>query len=128
MKSIQIDPVTNDVAFNRSNGVFNFVNDNDELAQRIKILLGTNLGEIPWDRTKGFDQNNIIRNGKQIHVIETAITEYLKKQLNTFVEVKVTSITHHDNRVTDMAIDINLKHQQVQKNTSDWRRSNGNDQ
>ncbi|KRN13474.1 hypothetical protein IV37_GL000196 [Fructilactobacillus fructivorans] len=109
MKSIKVDQNTNDIVFSHSNGTFDYVKDNDALAQKIKILLGTNLGEIIWDRTEGVDQNSIILNGKRPDVIETVITEYLKRALNKFVTCKVTTLDFDKkNRVTNLQIAVNL--------------------
>lgn len=73
---------TGDINFDVNAGVFSTVNDNDELAQHLSILLGINPGELAWNEELGLDHNDVIINGDNKTIVQGILDDYLKTQLD----------------------------------------------
>lgn len=101
---------TGDLDFNPDTGVFNMVSDEDELAQKLFLLLGENIGEIPWNEDIGLNQADVIANGDDEDVVNSILTEYLEDQWpDKFDSLELTSFdVDKQDRLTTAAGTVTL--------------------
>lgn len=101
---------TGDLDFDPNTGVFNMVSDEDELAQKLSLLLGENLGEIPWNEDIGLDHQDIIANGDNRDAVESIISQYLEDQWpNNFGSVNITDFNFDSqHRLTSLTGTVTL--------------------
>lgn len=101
---------TGDLDFNPDTGVFNMVSDEDEVAQKLYLILGENIGEIPWNEDIGLNHLDMIANGDNQTVIQSILEQYLQDQWpETFESVEITDFQVDGvNRLTSVSADVTL--------------------
>ncbi|VDG31417.1 hypothetical protein [Lactobacillus buchneri CD034] [Lactiplantibacillus mudanjiangensis] len=93
MMALALDS-TGDIDFDANTGVFNTVNDNDEIVQHLNLLLGINLGELTWNDEIGLDQNDVMINGDNESIVQSILDDYLQAQLGESYEgIEVTDFS-----------------------------------
>ncbi|MFC6180028.1 hypothetical protein [Lactiplantibacillus daowaiensis] len=93
MMALALDS-TGDIDFDANTGVFNTVNDNDEIVQHLNLLLGINLGELAWNDDIGLDQNDVMINGDNESVVQSILDDYLQTQLGESYEgIEITDFS-----------------------------------
>lgn len=83
-----------------------FVNDDEELAQAIKITLATNLGELEWNREFGLSHQDILDNTDNQDYVLKQIEDCLTTHFDNFGNVKIISI---EPRTEDRLLNIELE-------------------
>lgn len=101
---------TGDLNFNPDTGVFNMVDGEDATAQKVFLSLGTNSGELDWNKAIGIDQLDLILNGDDESYISTAINQYLEEQWpDTFENCTITNMNvDYSHRLTSFSATITL--------------------
>lgn len=89
MISFKVDS-SGDLDISKSTGSVNIVSGNDYIAQKIRLLLGTNAGELPWNPSLGFHQANFIASANNQSAISTMINDYLRQNLDGFKNFEIT--------------------------------------
>lgn len=109
MTNLALDS-TGDLDFNPSTGVFNTVDEDDELAQKLWLVLGINLGEIEWDDNIGLDHIDMILNGDDQSVLQSILKEYLEQQWpDTFDSIEITDFNADgQQRLTNLSATVTL--------------------
>lgn len=102
---------TGDLNFNPDTGVFEMVDGQEEIAQKLYIALGTNLGELDWNEDFGIDQIDMILNGGDQSVIQSIISDYLEDWWSdTFESVEVTGFkVDKQKRLTSLTATVTLE-------------------
>lgn len=83
-----------------------FVTDDEELAQAIKMTLATNLNELEWDRPFGLSHQDILDNVKDRDYVLKQIEDCLAAHFSNFEHVKVIGVKE---LAKDRLIDIELE-------------------
>lgn len=83
-----------------------FVTDDEELAQAIKMTLATNLNELEWDRPFGLSHQDILDNVKDRDYVLKQIEDCLAAHFSNFEHVKVIGVKE---LAGDRLIDIELE-------------------
>lgn len=101
---------TGDWDFNPDTGVFNMISDNEALTQKLSLLLGENLGEIPWNEDLGLDHNELIANGDDQEVVQTILDDYLTEQwTDIYDSLEITEFkVDRLNRLTELSANVTL--------------------
>ena len=86
------------------------VSDEDEVAQKLYLILGENIGEIPWNEDIGLNHLDMIANGDNQTVIQSILEQYLQDQWpETFESVEITDFQVDGvNRLTSVSADVTL--------------------
>ena len=71
---------TGDLDFNPNTGAFNMVEDDDEIAQKLSLLLNINIAELLWDEDIGLDHNELLANADDQGIIQSILSDYLQEQ------------------------------------------------
>jgi len=102
---------TGDLDFNSNTGVFNMIDTDQELAQKLWIVLGINVAELPWNEDIGLNQLDVIMNGDDQAAIQTLLDDYLQTQwADTYDNIDVTEFKVDNlNRVTELSATVTLK-------------------
>lgn len=83
MISLKLDS-SGDLDINKSDGSVNTVTGDDYIAQKIKLLLSTNAGELPWNHNLGFHQLNLLASAENQNAVISMINDYLRNTLDGF--------------------------------------------
>lgn len=101
---------TGDLDFNPDTGVFTMIDGEDATAQKVFLLLGTNSGELDWNKDKGIDQLDLVMNGQNENYISDAINQYLEEQWpEQFENAEITSFNVDNfDRLTSFSATVSL--------------------
>ncbi|GAY74294.1 hypothetical protein [Lentilactobacillus kosonis] len=102
---------TGDLDFNSNTGVFNMIDTDQELAQKLWIALGINVAELPWNEDIGLNQLDLIMSGDDQTAIQTLLDDYLQTQwADTYDNIDVTEFKVDNlNRLTELSATVTLK-------------------
>ncbi|MCW3779702.1 hypothetical protein [Levilactobacillus namurensis] len=101
---------TGDLDFDANTGVFNLVEDDDELAQKLSLLLNINTAELLWNEDIGIDHNDLLANADDQGVIQSILTDYLQEQWpEEFDAVEITDFeVNAEQRITNLSATVTL--------------------
>lgn len=101
---------TGDLDFDANTGVFNLVEDDDELAQKLSLLLNINTAELLWNEDVGIDHNDLLANADDQGVIQSILTDYLQEQWpEEFDAVEITDFeVNAEQRITNLSATVTL--------------------
>lgn len=101
---------TGDLDFDANTGVFNLVEDDDELAQKLSLLLNINTAELLWNEDIGIDHNDLLANADDQGVIQSILADYLQEQWpEEFDAVEITDFeVNAEQRITNLSATVTL--------------------
>ena len=101
---------TGDLDFDANTGVFNLVEDDDELAQKLSLLLNVNTAELLWNEDIGIDHNDLLANADDQGVIQSILADYLQEQWpEEFDAVEITDFeVNAEQRITNLSATVTL--------------------
>lgn len=101
---------TGDLDFDANTGVFNLVEDGDELAQKLSLLLNINTAELLWNEDIGIDHNDLLANADDQGVIQSILADYLQEQWpEEFDAVEITDFeVNAEQRITNLSAIVTL--------------------
>lgn len=101
---------TGDLDFDSNTGVFNLVEDDDELAQKLSLLLNINTAELLWNEDVGIDHNDLLANADDQGVIQSILADYLQEQWpEEFDAVEITDFeVNAEQRITNLSATVTL--------------------
>ena len=101
---------TGDLDFDSNTGVFNLVEDDDELAQKLSLLLNINTAELLWNEDIGIDHNDLLANADDQGVIQSILADYLQEQWpEEFDAVEITDFeVNAEQRITNLSATVTL--------------------
>lgn len=101
---------TGDLDFDANTGVFNLVEDDDELAQKLSLLLNINTAELLWNEDIGIDHNDLLANADDQGVIQSILADYLQEQWpEEFDAVEITDFeVNSEQRITNLSATVTL--------------------
>lgn len=86
-----------------------FVTDDEELAQAIKMTLATNLNELEWDRPFGLSHQDILDNVKDRDYVLKQIEDCLAAHFSNFEHVKVIGVKElAEDRLIDIELEVTM--------------------
>jgi phage baseplate assembly protein W len=86
-----------------------FISDDEELAQAVKITLATNLGELEWNREFGLSHQDILDNTENHDYVLKQIEDCLTTHFDNFENVKIISIQPRtEDRLLDVRLEITM--------------------
>lgn len=93
-----------DLDFDHETGAFNMVEGDDEIRQALYLLMGTNIGELPWNEDIGLNHMDVLINADDQSIVQTIISDYLRDQLGDSFETFEISSFRVDklNRLTSL--------------------------
>lgn len=108
MKDIALDS-SGDMIYNPVDGSIAMIEGDDQLRQKIKLSLATNLGELEWNNDFGLSHAELMDNSWDKSYLQSLIDDYLGE---TFEEVNDTTITNYvynkENRTLDLYLTVEL--------------------
>lgn len=101
---------TGDLDFNPNTGAFNMVEDDDEIAQKLSLLLNINIAELLWNEDIGLDHNELLANADDQAIIQSILSDYLQEQWpDTFDSVEITKFeANQQERITSLEATVTL--------------------
>ncbi|MCP9334233.1 hypothetical protein [Lentilactobacillus hilgardii] len=101
---------TGDLDFNPNTGAFNMVEDDDEIAQKLSLLLNINIAELLWNEDIGLNHNELLANADDQGVIQSNLSDYLQEQWpDTFDSVEITNFeANQQQRITSLEATVTL--------------------
>lgn len=101
---------TGDLDFDANTGVFNLVEDDDELAQKLSLLLNINTAELLWNEDIGIDHNDLLANADDQGAIQSILADYLQEQWpEDFDVVEITDFeVNAEQRITNLSATVTL--------------------
>ncbi|ARN91240.1 hypothetical protein AZI09_12160 (plasmid) [Levilactobacillus brevis] len=101
---------TGDLDFDANTGVFNLVEDDDELAQKLSLLLNINTAELLWNEDVGIDHNDLLANADDQGVIQSILADYLQEQWpEEFDAVEINDFeVNAEQRITNLSATVTL--------------------
>lgn len=101
---------TGDLDFDPNTGVFNLVEDDDELVQKLSLLLNINTAELLWNEDIGIDHNDLLANADDQGVIQSILADYLQEQWpEEFDAVEITDFeVNAEQRITNLSAMVTL--------------------
>lgn len=101
---------TGDLDFDANTGVFNLVEDDDELAQKLSLLLNINTAELLWNEDIGIDHNDLLANADDQGVIQSILADYLQEQWpEEFDAVEITDFeVNAEQRIINLSATVAL--------------------
>ena len=101
---------TGDLDLNPNTGAFNMVEDDDEIAQKLSLLLNINIAELLWDEDIGLNHNELLANADDRGIIHSILSDYLQEQWpDTFDSVEITKFeANQQQRITSLEATVTL--------------------
>lgn len=101
---------TGDLDFDANTGVFNLVEDDDELAQKLSLLLNISTAELLWNEDIGIDHNDLLANADDQGAIQSILADYLQEQWpEEFDAVEITDFeVNAEQRITNLSATVTL--------------------
>lgn len=101
---------TGDLDFDANTGVFNLVEDDDELAQKLSLLLNISTAELLWNEDIGIDHNDLLANADDQGAIQSILADYLQEQWpEDFDVVEITDFeVNAEQRITNLSATVTL--------------------
>lgn len=101
---------TGDLDFNPNTGAFNMVENDDEIAQKLSLLLNINIAELLWNEDIGLDHNELLANADDQGIIQSILSDYLQEQWSdTFDSVEITNFeANQQQRITSLEATVTL--------------------
>lgn len=101
---------TGDLDFDQNAGVFNMVEDNDEISQKLSLLLNINIAELPWNEDIGLNHNELLASGDDKGAIQAILSDYLEDQWpDLFDSVEITNFNvDYQQRITALEATVTL--------------------
>lgn len=101
---------TGDLDFNPNTGAFNMVEDDDEIAQKLSLLLNINVAELLWNEDIGLDHNELLANADDQVIIQSILSDYLQEQWpDTFDSIEITNFeANQQQRITSLEATVTL--------------------
>uniref|UniRef100_UPI00403F1D4B hypothetical protein n=1 Tax=Lentilactobacillus hilgardii TaxID=1588 RepID=UPI00403F1D4B len=101
---------TGDLDFNPNTGAFNMVEDDDEIAQKLSLLLNINIAELLWNEDIGLNHNELLANADDQGIIQSILSDYLQEQWpDTFDSVEITNFeANQQQRITSLEATVTL--------------------
>lgn len=86
-----------------------FVTDDEELVQSIKLILATNLGELEWNQKFGLSHQDILDNTDNQDYVLKQIEDCLANNLDNFENVKIISIEPEtEDRLLNIELEVTM--------------------
>lgn len=106
---------TGDLDFDQNAGVFNMVEDNDEISQKLSLLLNINIAELPWNEDIGLNHNELLASGDDKGAIQAILSDYLEDQWpDLFDSVEITNFNvDYQQRITALEATVTLTTGQI---------------
>lgn len=105
MKDFRLDE-DGDFSINDSIGDLRHVNN--DLQQKVWLLLNTNTSELDWNEDIGISFLELIANADNTSVLQQIINEYLENQLPDLFDYCEITSSHLDTTTRTMHIDLNV--------------------
>lgn len=101
---------TGDLDFDSNAGVFNMVENNDEVAQKLSLLLNINIAELPWNEDIGLNHNELLASGDDQGAIQAILADYLQDQWPDFFDsIEITGFeVNNAQRITSLEATVTL--------------------
>jgi len=86
------------------------VEDDDELAQKLSLLLNINTAELLWNEDVGIDHNDLLANADDQGVIQSILADYLQEQWpEEFDAVEINDFeVNAEQRITNLSATVTL--------------------
>ncbi|WP_204122017.1 hypothetical protein [Levilactobacillus sp. 244-2] len=99
-----------DLDFDPETGTFAMTEGDDEIRQALYLLMGINIGELPWNEDIGLNHMDVLINADDQSIVQTIITDYLRDQLgDSFETFEISKLKVDElNRLTSLTGTITI--------------------